>query len=395
VERKKHSETRHANVSDISALCALASALASTRLALLIDDSSRRMSRDRIPRDASPRAIGPATRVVNERSIILKPRTSSAMTKTLNPTVEHELSMDRTAGKSAAPEANAAEAANEGNEPSEAQASAAALLDLTPQQAGTQTLLRGLAILEAAAGGARDLRSIGAALGTTRSTTHRLVSSLVQARYLRQVGGGYLLGPKLIELGTIALEQMPLTAVARPHLQVLAEHTHDTIHLGVRDGDDVLYIDKIPGTRGLEMRSRVGHRMPLASTGIGKAMMLDLPPETWSKLLEASHRVLAKVSFKPDHQPDIDTFVQRMTRYSQGGFTFDLEENEASIRCVAAPVRDASGAIVAALSVASTIPYMPSERMEELIPVVQREARAISQELGWRVPQPATRRIKR
>ncbi|HEV7834127.1 MAG TPA: IclR family transcriptional regulator C-terminal domain-containing protein, partial [Caballeronia sp.] len=139
----------------------------------------------------------------------------------------------------------------------------------------------------------------------------------------------------------------------------------------------------------------VGHRMPLASTGIGKAMMLDLPPETWKKLLEASHRVLAKVSFKPDHQPDIDTFIQRMTRYSQGGFTFDLEENEASIRCVAAPVRDASGAIVAALSVASTIPYMPSERMEELIPVVQREARAISQELGWRVPQPATRRIKR
>ncbi len=269
------------------------------------------------------------------------------------------------------------------------------LLDITPQQAGTQTLLRGLAILEAAANGARDLRAFGAALGTTRSTTHRLVSSLVQARYLRQVQGGYLLGPKLIELGTIALEQMPLTAVARPHLEALAEHTHDTIHLGVRDGDDVLYIDKIPGTRGLEMRSRVGHRMPLASTGIGKAMMLDLPHDTWSKLLESSHRALAGVSFKPDHRPDVDTFLQRMTRYAQGGFTFDLEENEASIRCVAAPVRDASGAIVAALSVASTIPYMPHERMEELIPVVQREARAISEELGWRVPQPTTRRIKR
>ena len=269
------------------------------------------------------------------------------------------------------------------------------LLDVTPQQAGTQTLLRGLAILEAAAAGVRDLRTFGAALGTTRSTTHRLVSSLVQARYLRQVQGGYLLGPKLIELGTIALEQMPLTAVARPHLEALAQHTHDTIHLGVRDGDDVLYIDKIPGTRGLEMRSRVGHRMPLASTGIGKAMMLDLESNAWKKLLEASHRALARTSFKPDHRPDVSTFVQRMTRYSQGGFTFDLEENEASIRCVAAPVRDASGAVVAALSVASTIPYMPLERMDELIPVVQREARAISEELGWRAPQPTTRRIKR
>src|SRR6201985_2395097 len=203
----------------------------------------------------------------------------------------------------------------------------AALLELTPQQAGTQTLLRGLAILEAAAAGARDLRSFGAALGTTRSTTHRLVSSLVQARYLRQVQGGYLLGPKLIELGTIALEQMPLTAVARPHLESLAEQTLDTIHLGVRDGDDVLYIDKIPGTRGLEMRSRVGHRMPLASTGIGKAMMLDLEAGAWKRLLDVSLKALKKKSFKPETRPDIDTFLQRMTRYSHGGFTFDLEEN--------------------------------------------------------------------
>ncbi len=171
---------------------------------------------------------------------------------------------------------------------------------------------------------------------------------------------------------------MPLTAVARPHLQALADHTHDTIYLGVRDGDDVLYIDKIPGTRGLEMRSRVGHRMPLASTGIGKAMMLDLEAGSWKKLLDASHKALEKKSFKPDIRTDSETFLQRMTRYSQGGFTFDLEENEASIRYVAAPVRDAS--------VASTIPYMPHERMEELIPVVQREARAISEELGWCAP---------
>ncbi|MCP3722169.1 IclR family transcriptional regulator [Paraburkholderia sp. CNPSo 3272] len=272
---------------------------------------------------------------------------------------------------------------------------ASTLLDGSMQQAGTQTLLRGLAILEAAAAGVRDLRSFGAVLGTTRSTTHRLVSSLVQARYLRQVQGGYLLGPKLIELGTIALEQMPLTAVARQHLQALADETLDTIHLGVRDGDDVLYIDKIPGQRGLEMRSRVGHRMPLASTGIGKAMMLDLAPQSWRDLFDASRRTLAGVSFRPDHSLEPDTFLKRMATYSAGGYTFDLEENEISIRCVAAPVRDASGAIVAALSVASTIPYMPLERMDELIPVVQREARAISQELGWRAPQPTTRRIRR
>lgn len=268
-------------------------------------------------------------------------------------------------------------------------------LKTAKQLAGTQTLLRGLAVLEAAAGGAHDLRAFAAALGTTRSTTHRLVSSLVQARYLRQVGNAYLLGPKLIELGTIALEQMPLTKVAHPHLEHLAQATQDTIHLGVRDGDDVLYIDKIPGQRGLEMRSRIGHRMPLASTGIGKALMLDLDASQWSAMFDAARRTLASLPFKPDLQPTAAVFLERMARYAAGGYTFDLEENEASIRCVAAPVRDASGTIVAALSVASTVPYMPSERMDALIEVVQREARAISEEIGWRAPQPTVRRIRR
>jgi DNA-binding IclR family transcriptional regulator len=267
-------------------------------------------------------------------------------------------------------------------------------LDIAGQQAGTQTLLRGLAILEAAAANAHDMRAFAAVLGTTRSTTHRLVNSLVQARYLRQTLNGYLLGPKLIELGTIALEQMPLTKVARAHLERLAHATLDTIHLGVRDGDDVLYIDKIPGQRGLEMRSRVGHRMPLASTGIGKALLLDLKPSEWETLFQASRRALASASFKPDGRPDESGFLHRMVRYAAGGFTFDLEENEASIRCVAALVRDASSAIVASVSVASTIPYMPLERMEQLVPLLQREARGISEELGWRAPQ-STRRIKR
>ncbi|MGN6231795.1 MAG: IclR family transcriptional regulator [Trinickia sp.] len=266
-------------------------------------------------------------------------------------------------------------------------------LDIAESQAGTQTLLRGLAIIEACANGARDMRAFAAALGTTRSTTHRLVSSLVQARYLRHGQNGYQLGPKLIELGTISLEQMPLTAVARPHLERLSEATLDTIHLAVRDGDDALYIDKLAGTRGLEMRSRIGHRMPLASTGIGKALMLDLSPQTWGVLFDSARRALESVRFDHDARPDKPMFLQKMVRYAAGGYAFDLEENEPSIRCVAAPIRDASGTIIAAVSVASTIPYMSLERMDELVPIVQREARAISEELGWVAP--GARRIKR
>jgi DNA-binding IclR family transcriptional regulator len=267
-------------------------------------------------------------------------------------------------------------------------------LDIAEHNAGTQTLLRGLAIIEAAAANTHDMRAFATMLGTTRSTTYRLVNALVQARYLRQTSSGYLLGPKLIELGTLALEQMPLTTVARPYLDRLAQATLDTVNLGVRDGRDVLFIDKISSQRGLELGSDVGRRMPLASTGIGKALMIDLRPQEWAALFQASRCGLSSARFKSESRPDKPVFLHGMVRYVAGGFAFDLGENEESIRCVAAPVRDASGAIVAAVSVASAIPFMPLERMEELVPIVQREARGISEELGWQAPQ-STRRIRR
>ncbi|MGI4859826.1 MAG: IclR family transcriptional regulator [Janthinobacterium lividum] len=284
-----------------------------------------------------------------------------------------------------------------------------AVLDTARLQAGTQTLLRGLAILEASAAGAHDLKTLGALLGTTRSTTHRLVSSLVHARYLRLGPDGITLGPRLIELGAAALEQMPLTAAALPHLQALAAATHDTVHLGVRDGNDVLYIHKIAGTRGLEMRSRIGHRMPLATTGIGRALMLDLTPTEWAHLwtiadaggdigtpretppgapLPTETSLLRDADEAADvgAQPDAGAFAQRMAQYAARGCALDIEDNEPTICCVAAPVRDAAGRIVAAISVASTVHYMAPERMEELIPVVRRHGWAISEELGWRLP---------
>lgn len=121
--------------------------------------------------------------------------------------------------------------------------------------AGTQTLMRGLGVIQAVAAGARDLKDICAHIGVARSTTHRLASCLVQERYLRSLPGvGYVLGPKLIELGFQAREAFPMATLARPYLDSLAAETGDTIHLAVRDSDEVLYLEKIPGKKGLEMR---------------------------------------------------------------------------------------------------------------------------------------------
>ncbi|PVZ20315.1 MULTISPECIES: IclR family transcriptional regulator [unclassified Pseudomonas] len=240
---------------------------------------------------------------------------------------------------------------------------------------GTQTLLRGLAVIDAVARGACDLKSIGERVGTTRSTTHRLVSALVEERYLRLLPqGGYRLGARLIELGFQAREEVPLVVLAEPWLARLSASTGDTIHLAVRDGDEVLYLHKTPGRNGPEMRSRVGHRMPLMRTGIGKALLLEAEEAEWLRLFEAC----------PLPGADWQALRTRMQAYVAGQYAFDLEDNEPSIRCVAAPVRDASRRIVAAISVASTSPYMPDARMADLLPVVCEAAKAISAELGAR-----------
>ncbi|MDT8331182.1 IclR family transcriptional regulator [Roseomonas gilardii] len=249
---------------------------------------------------------------------------------------------------------------------------------------GTQTLFRGLAVLEAVACGARDLSALCRALGLSRSTTQRLASALVKAGYLRGEGDGYALGAKLIELGFQAREQVPLARLARPHLEALAERTQDTVHLGLPDGAEVLYLDKIPGQRGLEMRSRIGHRMPMAMTGVGKALMLDLPEDRWRALYENG---LAHPASRGSPRP-WEAYRDEMRRYATQSVALDFAENEIGIHCVAAPVRDAGRGIVAAVSLASAAQHMPEERMLRLVPEVAATAEAISRSLGWRAAAP-------
>jgi DNA-binding IclR family transcriptional regulator len=256
----------------------------------------------------------------------------------------------------------------------------------TPEQEvqGTQALSRALAVLAAVRRGCNDLASIGREVGTSKSTTHRLVAFLQRSGFLRHMEGrGYLLGAKLIELGSAALEQMPLTGLARPHIERLAQQTGDTIHLSVRDGDNIIYVDKISSNKGLEMRSRIGMHKPMATTGTGKAMMLDSEESEWARLYSLAHIDVIAAEVPPPGFLAWDDYRQAMRGFKAQGYAFEMEENEAGIRCVAAPIRDARGAIVAGLSVASTVPYMSKERMQTLAPAVVACARTIAGELGY------------
>ena len=243
---------------------------------------------------------------------------------------------------------------------------------------GSQTLLRGLDVLEAVAAGATNLAQLSEVLELNRSTTHRLATTLVERRYLSFVPRvGYALGPKLLELGYQARGQMSLPRVAREHLELLASGTGDTVHLGILDGTRALYLDKIPGRRRVEISSRIGERQPVRSTGLGKALILDESEARWRELYEFENQ--------SGHSYDVslNTWLRRMRDYAKLDYAFDLEENEDRIRCVAAPIRDATGKIKAAISVSSAAQYMDDDRMQDLVQDVRHAAALISRDLGW------------
>jgi DNA-binding IclR family transcriptional regulator len=138
----------------------------------------------------------------------------------------------------------------------------------------------------------------------------------------------------------------------------------------------VLYLDKISGKRRINLSSRVGERQPVSSTGLGKALILDHDEESWINFFRAEN----------GGQPTptaLREWLGRMQAYARAGYAFDLEENEDQVRCVAAPIRDVAGRIIAAISVASAAQYMSDARMQLLTKDVMDTARRISEGLGW------------
>jgi DNA-binding IclR family transcriptional regulator len=130
----------------------------------------------------------------------------------------------------------------------------------------------------------------------------------------------------------------------------------------------------------MEISSRIGERHSLCATGLGKALLLDEPASAWQARFYAERLHLDSRSI------DFGVWQSRMVGYVEAGCAFDLEENEDMVRCVAAPVRDETGRIVAAISVSSAAHYMEDARMAALRETVRGSALGISRELGFAAP---------
>src|SRR4051794_32541746 len=248
--------------------------------------------------------------------------------------------------------------------------------------AGSQTLDRALAVLlEVGASGERglSLAECTAILGYSKPTTHRMLRTLARRGFLRTNDQGhYTLGIANLRLGMDFLEQLDLRREALPVLRRLADRTAETAHLGVLDGADVVYIEKVESPQAVRMVSRIGHTMPACSTGIGKAILAYLPQAELEALLpeRLERRTPRTITSRRE-------LLRNLAGVRDRGYATDDGENEEAIRCVGAPVFDHPGAVCAAISVGGPSSRLTAGRFADLGGLARDAAREISTRIGW------------
>jgi DNA-binding IclR family transcriptional regulator len=193
-----------------------------------------------------------------------------------------------------------------------------------------------------------------------KATTHRILKSLVRLGYLRfeEETGRYFGDLKLSFLGSEVTSHFDLKRYIRPHLLRLQAGTKHTCHLGIRDGTVGVYLDKIESSRafGIKLFSEVGRSFPLHCTGMGKALLAFLDPEQRKEILSGRLEV-----FTPNTIADPTKLERELKRIRSCGYAVDREEITRGIMCVAAPIMNGEGEVLAAVSV--TFPaYIDKDR---------------------------------
>jgi DNA-binding IclR family transcriptional regulator len=209
------------------------------------------------------------------------------------------------------------------------------------------------------------------------TTTHRLVSELCASGALEREGDGtYRIGLRLWEIASLAPRGVPLREAALPFLEDLYEVTHENAQLGVREGHDVVYIERIAGRHAVGVLTRVGGRFPLHASGIGLVLLAHAPAAVQREVLDGPLQRFT------DHTiTDARRLERMLAQIRRDGVAISDRQVTDDAMSVAAPVTDASGEVVAALSVVAKAGGMVAAR---LAPAVRAAALGTSRALSAR-----------
>lgn len=247
---------------------------------------------------------------------------------------------------------------------------------------GVQTLDRALNILTKIAGHGHQglsLAECARLLGYSRASTHRILHALTQRRFLRYDADTerYTLGVMNLRLGMEFLDSLDLRREALPVLRALAETSQETVHLGVLEGGEIVYIEKVESPQAVRMVSRIGRTLPLHCSAIGKAIMSTMPPAEVEALLpaELERRTSATIT-------DRAALAEELATIRTLGYSVDDIENEDGIRCVGAAISDHEGRVVAGLSISGPANRVTPTRAPDLGAYARSAAQEISELMG-------------
>ena len=228
---------------------------------------------------------------------------------------------------------------------------------------------------------AMSVTEISEKLGIYPSATHRMLDTLRYWGYVEQDPDTqkYQLGLKVVELGMAKLHQMDLVKEATFYLKELVSKCNETVHLGVLEEGEVLYVAKEEPSQTIRMVSQVGRRVPVHCTALGKILLAYLPKEERKSIL--NRKGLPRLT--ENTITDEIELEKELYKVREQGFALDKGEHERDVRCIAAPIRNYQGKVVAAISISGPAFRIDLTRQNHLREALIQTGKKISKRLGY------------
>ena len=223
------------------------------------------------------------------------------------------------------------------------------------------------------------LSEVARTTGLSRAAARRFLLTLERLGYVRQAHGRFALTPRVLELGYAYLSSLTLPEVAQPHLERLVEQVHESSSVSVLDGDDVVYVARVPTRRIMSVTISVGTRFPAYATSMGRVLLAGLPDEQADATL--SRADLRKLTGRTITSTDV--LREAIRRVRRQGYAIVDQELEVGLRSIAVPIHDPAGAVVAAVNLSVQASRTTVADMKRrLLPPLRETAAAIERDLG-------------
>jgi len=216
-------------------------------------------------------------------------------------------------------------------------------------------------------------------LGLKKSTTHRILATLVDLGYVTQdENSKYIIGLKLFEIGSIAINKLDLRTDVRPFLKEIRDKTNETVHLGVLDSNNVLYIDKVESLKTVRMYSQIGIKIEPHCTSLGKVLLAYSSDIVVEDVIKSG-----LPGYTENTITDPDRLKEHLIGIRSKGYGIDDEEQLMGVRCIAGPIFNYEGSIIAAFSITGPVIRMDEVRIKELAELIKIYTKKISMKFGY------------